>query len=67
MKVNVYAEEIEASPEPSIVKRISNGVEYHGLHFGVGPQTGVTLWFTSRAKMIDTMYGAVNVATGVIQ
>lgn len=64
MKANVYAEEIEALDAPTIVKKISNGVEYHGLHFGVAEHTGVTFWFTSRAKMIETMYRAVQVASG---
>lgn len=65
MKVNVYAEEIETINEPQIVTKISNGVEYHGIHFGTGLHSGVTFWFTSRAKMIEAMYNAVNVATGV--
>lgn len=63
MKANVYAEELEGLDEPTIVKKISNGVEYYGLHFGVGTHSGVTLWYTSRAKMIDAMHKAVQVAS----
>ena len=65
MKVNVYAEEIEMVPMPAIVIKTSNGVDYYGIHFGTGAHSGVTFWFTSRAKMIEAMYNAVNVATGV--